>query len=419
MLHLPSKNNYGTKKEGNRSFEQCVKAKVETSQPGMKIYVTGAATTRFGELWGTSPRQLAKEAVTRALTDAGIRIERVQALFVGNMLSGMLGGQEHLGAFFAEELGLGVPAFKIEGACASGGLAFHNAVNSILSGQYETVVALGVEKMTDHKPEDVATALMGAGSEEERRAGSTFPGLYALLAREHMREYGTTERELAEVAVKNHYHASLNPNAQFHNVITPEQVLRSSKIADPLKLLDCSPISDGAAAAVLSSRRAKNSSARKPAVEIAASAVATDTLGIAQRKSMTELKATKEAGRTAFRLAGISTKDIDVAEVHDCFTIAEILAMEDLGFYKKGEAASAIARGETRLDASKHLVVNPSGGLKGCGHPVGATGIKQIVEIVEQLRGHTGARQVKGVKVGLAHNVGGSGATAVVHILKK
>jgi len=365
----------------------------------MKIYITGAATTKFGELWSASPRSLAREAVGNALKDALISEKNIQALFVGNMLSGMLGGQEHLGAFFAEELGISAPAFKIEGACASGGLALHNAVNSVLSGQYDTVVALGVEKMTDHKPEDVATALMGAGSDEERAAGATFPGLYAILARAHMQKFGTTEEDMAAVAVKNHFHASLNPNAQFHSPITVEQVMRSSRIADPLKLLDCSPISDGAAAVVVS---------RKKGIEILASTVATDTLGLAQRKSLTELAATREAGKKAFKIAGVSQKDIDVAEVHDCFTIAEILAMEDLGFCKKG-----------KFGTLKHLVVNPSGGLKGCGHPVGATGIKQVVEIVEQLRGRAGARQVKNARVGLTHNVGGSGATAVVHILKR
>lgn len=379
----------------------------------MNIYITGAATTKFGELWAISPRQLAGEAVGSALKDAGTNSGRVQALFVGNMLSGMLGGQEHLGAFFAEELGITAPAFKIEGACASGGLALHNAVNGVLSGQYDTVMVLGVEKMTDHKPEDVAIALMGAGSEEERAAGATFPGLYAILARAHMMEYGTTTEQLASVAVKNHYHASLNPNAQFHATLTIEQVVRSSRIADPLRLLDCSPISDGASAVVVTNKKSAHG------ITVAASAVATDSLGLAQRKSLTQLSATKEAGKRAYARAGITPNDVDVAEVHDCFTIAEILAMEDLGFFPRGKAAAAIAAGETKLGISRHLVVNPSGGLKGCGHPVGATGIKQVVEIVEQLRGRAGSRQVKKADIGLAHNVGGSGATAVVHILKK
>jgi acetyl-CoA C-acetyltransferase len=379
----------------------------------MKIYVNGAVTTQFGELWGVSPRSLARGSVESALKDAGIESGQVEALFVGNMLSGMLGGQEHLGAFFAEELGLSVPAFKVEGACASGGLALHNAVNSLLSGQYATVAVLGIEKMTDHKPEDVATALMGAGSEEERSAGATFPGLYAMLARMHIQEFGTTEEQLAAVAVKNHYHASLNPNAQFHNLLTVEQVMGSSKVADPLKLLDCSPISDGAAAVILSSKKAKGS------VEIAASVVATDSLGLAQRTHLTQLTSTQKAAQKAYHIAGIRADDVRVAEVHDCFTIAEVLAMEDLGFFPRGEAAVAIEKGETRLGVSTRVVVNPSGGLKGCGHPVGATGVKQVVELVEQLRGSAGKRQVDNATIGLSHNVGGSGATAVVHILKK
>ena len=379
----------------------------------MKLFVTGAATTKFGELWNASPRGLARHAVFEALKDAETTSSSVEALFVGNMLSGMLGGQEHLGAFFAEELGLAVPAFKVEGACASGGLALHNAVNSLLSGQYKTVAVLGIEKMTDHKPEDVATALMGAGSEEERSAGATFPGLYAILARIHMREFGTTEEDLAAVAVKNHLHASLNPNAQFHNTLTVEQVMKSSRIADPLKLLDCSPISDGAAAVILSTHKTQRG------VEVSASAVATDTLGLAQRKDLTQLTATREAAQKAYAIAGVTEADINVAEVHDCFTIAEVLAMEDLGFFPKGKAAAAIALGKTTVGNGKHVVVNPSGGLKGCGHPVGATGVKQIVELVDQLRGTAGKRQVSGARVGLAHNVGGSGATAVVHILKK
>jgi acetyl-CoA C-acetyltransferase len=378
----------------------------------MNIYVAGAATTKFGELWGVSPRALAKQAVEDALTDASLDVSRIDALFVGNMLSGMLGGQEHLGAFFAEELDLHVPAFKIEGACASGGLALHNAVNNVLSGQYGTVVVLGVEKMTDHKPEDVATALMGAGSESERLAGGTFPGLYAMLARAHMNEFGTTEEQLAAVAVKNHYHASLNPNAQFHSLLTIEHVMHSAKVADPLKLLDCSPISDGASALVITSKQTDGKSVR-----ILASCAATDSLGLPQRSSLLSLQATQTASAKAYSAAGVGPGDIDVAEVHDCFTVAEVLAMEDLGFYEKGKASAGIANGETTLGTAKRVVVNPSGGLKGCGHPVGATGVKQVAELVEQLRGRAKGRQVPGAKVGLAHNVGGSGATATVHIL--
>jgi len=380
----------------------------------MKIAVLGVGTTKFGELWDVSPRTLFREAVNEALEDAHLKIKDIDALYVGNMLSGILGGQENLGALFAEELGFSLPAFKIEGACASGGLAVHNAINSVLSGTYKRVLVVGIEKMTDHNPSEIAQALMAGGHEEERAAGVTFPGLYAILARAHIERYKTQERELAAVSVKNHYHASFNPRAQFQFEISPDQVHQSPPVAEPLRLLDCSPISDGAAAIIISN--IKNIKRRKP-VYITASSVATDSLGLAGRKDLTSLAAAVEAGKKAYQMAGISPADVDVAEVHDCFSIAEIIACEDLGFFGKGKAASEIARGETRLGMGRP-VVNPSGGLKACGHPVGATGVKQIAEIVTQLRGEAGKRQVKGAKIGLTHNIGGSGAVAVVHILE-
>ena len=381
----------------------------------MQIAVLSGATTKFGELWEQSPRSLAQEVVSQAIEQAGIEKKETQALFVGNMLAGILGGQENIGAFFADELGLEVPAVRIEGACASGGLAVHQAVLSLLTGKYQTVLILGIEKMTDYKPEEVAQALMAAGSDEERKAGLTFPGLYALMAQAHMEKYGTTEEEMAAVAVKNHFHACLNEKAQFKKEITIDDVLKSAKVADPLKLLDCSPISDGAAAIILSSKFKVQSSRDKP-VFIAASAVATDTLALADREDLISLKATKKAARKAYQMAGLGPEDIDLAEVHDCFTIAEIMAMEDLGFFEKGKAGQAILKGETKI-GGKGPIINSSGGLKAGGHPVGATGVKQIVEVFNQLSGQAGKRQVKGAKIGLAHNVAGSGALAVVHIL--
>ncbi|MBI5452357.1 thiolase domain-containing protein [Candidatus Gottesmanbacteria bacterium] len=378
-----------------------------------KVFILGASTTKFGELWSRSPRDLAKECVFQALEESGLELSDVEAIYVGNMLSGSLGGQDHLGAFFAEELGISVPAMKIEGACASGGLAMHAGFTAITSGLYKNVLVVGVEKMTDYKPEEVAKALMGAGADSEREAGATFPSLYAMIARSHMEKYGTTEKDMAEVAVKNHYHASLNSHAQFPHPITLEQVLKSSTVSSPLKLLDCSPITDGAAAVVLSQESGVRS---QESVNIIASAVATDTLGLAERKDLTTLKSAVDAAKKAYQMAKVAAQDIDVAEVHDCFTIAEIIAMEDLGFFPKGKAASAIREGKTRLGGRP--VVNTSGGLKACGHPVGATGVKQIVEIYRQLRGIAGKKQVKGAKLGLTHNVGGSGATAVIHILK-
>lgn len=377
----------------------------------MNVYIHGAGMTKFGELWDTSPRALAHLAYEKAINDPENKTKSIDALFVGNMLTGILGSQEHLGALFAEELGITGAAMRVEGACASGGLALHAAVNALASGQYETVAVLGIEKMTDHRPEDVASALMAAGSSEERATGVTFPGLYAMLARAYMEKYGATEEDLASVAVKNHFHASLNPLAQYPYVINIDAVMRSPYVADPLKLLDCSPITDGAAIVILSSKPSQ--------VQIAASVVATDTLGIAQRKTLTSLRAAKEAGAKAFEKAGVSPTDIDIAEVHDCFTIAEIIALEDLGFFPEGSAGKHIKNGEVTLGKSKKLVVNTSGGLKACGHPVGATGVKQLVELTDQLLGRAGKRQVIGATTGLSHNVGGSGATAVVHILKK
>jgi len=276
----------------------------------------------------------------------------------------------------------------------------------------------GVEKMTDVLTEEAASILGLAGDYEwEVFKGATFPTLYALMARRHMHEYGTTEEQLAMVAVKNHENAVLNPFAQFRKRISVEDVLASPVIASPLKLLDCSPLSDGAAAVVLASEEKVRELKIDTPVWIRASAQASDTLALHDRKDLTTLLATRVAAEQAYKQAKVEPKDIDVAEVHDCFTIAEILAIEDLGFFKKGEGGKAVEEGQTARNAK--ISVNTSGGLKACGHPVGATGVKQIVELTLQLRGDAGERQVTRAELGLAHNVGGSGATCVVHILSR
>lgn len=380
----------------------------------MKINILGTATTKFGELWDVSPRELAREAMHDALDASGLKPFQVDALFVGNMLSGILGNQTNLASLIVEELGAQVPAFRLEGACASGGLALHNAINSLNAGKYKTVLVLGLEKMTDHSQDEITSALSAAGSDEERMAGATFPGIYALMAQAYMREYNIDEETLATISVKNHYHGSLNPKAQFQSPITVADVMKSPKIADPLKLLDCSPVSDGASAVVITS---DSSIKTKKPVSIIASEVATDTLSLYNRKSFTSLSAVVNASQKAYQEAGLKPTDVDVAEIHDCFSISEAIAVEDLGFSKKGEGAKDIAKNKMTLFKGK-IICNPSGGLKACGHPVGATGIKQIVEITEQLRGEAGKRQVKSAKIGLAHNVGGSGAVAAIHILK-
>jgi len=378
----------------------------------MKINVLGVATTEFGELWDKSPRVLARQAVKEALEDSKMDISQIDALYVGNMLAGILGNQANLGALFAEELGLSVPAVRVEGACASGGLALNSAINSILSGQYENVLVLGVEKMTDSSQDDVTTGLMAAGSDDERMAGATFPGIYALIAQAYMDKYGVSEENLAAVSVKNHYHGSLNDKAQFRKAITVADVMKSGRIADPLKLLDCSPISDGASAIIIS----KNKPKKGKLVTILASEVASDTLSLHDRKSFVSLDSVVRSSTNAYKSAGIKPKDIDVAEIHDCFSIAEAIAVEDLGFSERGKGAIDIENGLMTIGKGE-IITNPSGGLKACGHPVGATGIKQIVEITTQLRNAAGDRQVKGAKIGLTHNVGGSGAVSVIHIL--
>ena len=375
----------------------------------MKIKVLGTGITKFGELWDQSLESLAEEASLEAIHDSRITINDIEAVYVGNMIYGKTANQDQLGALIASKLGLKGGSLRVEGACASGGLAVHLACQSIQAGTYKNVLVVGVEKMTDVGTSEITSALMGAGSEMERKAGLTFPGLYALMAKTHMEKYGTTKKHLAEVSVKNHFHASMNDKAQFPFEITLEKALKSPEICSPLTLFDASPITDGAAAVVLSSENDGKG------VYITGSAVATDTVDLSDRKSLTEIPATKEASQKALKMAGVDIKDIDIAEVHDCFTIAEILAMEDLGFCKKGEGGDFIKKGYTRLGGK--MPVNTSGGLKACGHPVGATGVKQIVEIATQLLGKAGKRQAKDVKIGLTQNVGGSGATVVVHVL--
>lgn len=383
-----------------------------------EVAIIGAGLTKFGERWELGLRELMAEAGVNALTDANISSDSVQIVYGSTMASGRFVGQEHTAALLADQLGFNnIPAVRVENACASGGSALRQGYIAIASGMYDIVVVGGVEKMTDVTTAEATTALGGAGDQEwELSQGITFPGLYALIARRHMHDYKTTEEQMASVAVKNHDNAMKNKYAQFHKRLTIADVLGSKVVADPLKVFDCSPISDGAAVVVL----APLESARKyndTPIHIAASTQASDTLSLAERESLTELKATKIAAANAYKQGKTTANKINVAEVHDCFTIAEILAMEDLGFYKKGEAAKAIEKGETTINSK--LSVNTSGGLKGCGHPVGATGIKQAVEITMQLRGEAGERQVDCAEIGLTHNVGGSGATAVVHIYKR
>ncbi len=384
----------------------------------MNVAIIGIGLTQFGEFWERSYRDLITEAGINAIKDAKIDGIEIQSLYVGSMTPGLFIQQEHIGALVADNAGLcGIPATRVEAACASGGLALRQAYLAIKSGAADIVVAGGVEKMTDASTEHATVALAGAADQEwEAFHGVTFPALYAMMARRHMIEFGTTEEQMAQVAVKNHHNGALNPNAQYRKPVTLEEVMNSSMVADPLKLLDCSPITDGAAAVILASQKKAKELCDNP-VWITAAGQASDTLAIHDRKSLCRTEAAVKASKMAYKEAGVGAGDIDVAEVHDCFTIAELMAIESLGFCEVGCGGKFTEDGETSLKGSKP--VNTSGGLKAKGHPVGATGIAQAIEIAMQLRGEAGKRQIDGAKVGLTHNVGGSGATCVVHILQK
>lgn len=380
------------------------------------ISLIGYYTTQFGELWDKSLSDLIEEAIIGVLKNSNLDKKQIDAIFFGNMLAGVLENNLHAPSKIAEILGVNIPIFRVEAACASGGVAFHLAKNYFESKQGKTVLVIGAEKMTDYSPEETTSALVSAASGEEQEAGLTFPGLYALMANYYLQKYKYAEENLAYVGVKNHFHGTLNEKAHFRKKITIEQILKSPYIAYPLKVLDSSPISDGASAVVLTNDKSLIKKSKNQ-VSILASEVATDTISLNKRKKIDEILATKIVGVKAFFNAGINRKEINVAEVHDCFSIAEILAMEDLGFWKKGEGGKRIKELSTMFGSSGDLIVNTSGGLKASGHPVGATGIKQIGEIYLQLTGQATNRQVKNSKYGLAHNVGGSGGTAVVTIL--
>jgi len=378
-----------------------------------EVAVIGAGMTRFGELWDSSLRQLFADAALEALKSAGA--DRVDSVYVGNMSAGKFVDQEHLAPLVVGELGLsGVPATRVESACASGGVALRQAFIEVASGMSDLVLAAGVEKMTDGA--DVTAALATASDQElEAYQGITFPGLYAMIARAHMERFGTTEEDLAWVSVKNHKHGALNPKAQFGREVTLEQVMGSSMVAEPLRLLHCSPVSDGAAAVLLCPLDQAKRYTKRP-VQIVGSGLATASMALADRPDPATLEAVKQAVEQAYSMAGIGPGDIQIAEVHDCFSIAEICCIEAAGLVEKGKGGEAARTGFTALGG--RVPVNTSGGLKSKGHPVGASGIAQAIEVFEQLRGDAGPRQVEGARIGLAQNMGGSGASAVAHVFR-
>ena len=383
------------------------------------VVVIGVGITKFGELWDKSFRQLIAEAGSRAIIDSGISGTEIDALYVGSMSAGRFVGQEHVGALVADASGFSlmhIPSIRVESACASGGIAFRQGYFSVASGMNDIVVVGGIEKMTDVVGTE-ASNILATGLDQEWEAffGATFPGIYAMIATKHMNDFGTTREQLAQVAVKNHANGALNPYAQFKKEIKLESVLNAPMVAYPLGMLDCSPVSDGAATLILCAAEKAKKYTDKP-VKIIGSGQASDTLPLHGRNDICTFESTTYAARMAYKRANIEPSKIDVAEVHDCFTIAEILAIEDLGFVKKGDGGKAIDNKITTFDGK--IPVNPSGGLKAKGHPVGATGVAQIGEIVLQLRGEADKRQVKDAKIGLTHNVGAGGASCVVNILE-
>jgi acetyl-CoA C-acetyltransferase len=380
------------------------------------VAVIGLGKTAFGAFPDRDLRSLAVEAISNALADAHMTTRDVEAFYLGNFAGPSFVGQNHLAPYVAGAAGfIGVPCTRIEDACASSGSAFFHAWQAVASGLYDAVVVAGVEKMTSQPTPVVTEILAGAGDMSgEGRAGATFPALFAMIARRHMHQYGTTREQLAAVAVKNHANGALNPLAHMRKQITLDQALAGKPIAEPLTVYDCSLISDGAAAVVLvPSYRAHRHTTRY--AKVLSVAQTSDFVSLDAKDDITEFPAVCRAGLQAYEAAGCGPKDIDFAEVHDCFTIAEIIATEDLGFVKKGEGGPFAEKGCTAI--SGPLPVNTSGGLKSKGHPVGATGVGQICDVVMQLRGDAGARQVKKHRTGLAQNLGGSGGTCVVTIL--
>jgi acetyl-CoA C-acetyltransferase len=379
-----------------------------------EVAMVAAGMTPFGELWNLSLRDLFVEAAAEALSQAGV--DHVDDIYVGNMSGGQFVGQEHVAPLMADHLGLaGVCATRVESACASGGAALRLGYMAVRSGMSDVVLVAGVEKMTDGA--DVTSVLASAADQEtEVYHGITFPGLYAMIARAHMEAHGTTEEDMAWVSVKNHAHGAKNPKAQFPRVITVDDVMNSSVVADPLRLLNCSPVSDGAAAVLLCPLDQAHKYTDNP-VRITGSGQATGSMALADRKDPAALDAVALSGERAFKMAGVAGKDIDVAEVHDCFSISEICCVEALSLVCPGEGARAAREGTTALGGS--IPVNTSGGLKAKGHPVGATGVAQAIEMFEQLRGEAGARQVQDARIGLTQNMGGSGASSVVHIFER
>lgn len=383
------------------------------------VSIIGIGETRMGKLVDYTLRDMILEAGEKAIKDAGIERSAIQALYVGNFIGQPLTGQGHMGSMVSEVLQLGtIPSVRTEGACASGSLAFRMAMAAIQAGWYDIVLVGGAEKMT-HQPTPKITDAIASAMDYEKEAlqGFTFPANFAMIANRYFYEYRNVKKEMAQCAVNAHANAFLNPDAQMGKIIDLDKAMNAAMIADPLGLFDCSLTTDGAAFVVLAATDVANAICPKERiVDVIGTGHAGNTVSLFSKPVITSFSATKAAAKQAYEQAGLKPEDIDFAEVHDCFTITQIINTEDLGFFEAGHGGDAVAEGKTARDGSKPI--NVSGGLKAKGHPIGATGLSQLYEVVTQLRGEAGERQLKKADIGLAHNLGGTAGTCVINILK-
>jgi len=381
-----------------------------------KVAILGIGQTRVDEHWDKTLLELAGEAIFAALNDAGR--DRVEGLFVGNMLASQLEKQSHLGALIADWIGFrGIEAMTVETACSSGAMALRMGVMAIASGMMDSVIALGVEKMTDTPPRETTAALATAADADwEVVHGITFVSLNALVMRRYMYEYGWKHEDFAPFSVNAHANGAKNPFASFQMPITLEQYKKAPMISAPINLMDSSPIGDGAAAVLLVPADSLQKRGGRPLITIEGSASATDSVAVHDRHDPLWLSAAEKSALTAYRQAGVGPDDIDFFEIHDAFSIMSALSLEACGFAERGQGPRLALDGE--ITPQGRIPITTLGGLKARGHPVGATGAYQIAEVVQQLRGEAGPAQIDGLKVGMAQNIGGSGATIVTHILK-
>ena len=381
-----------------------------------KVAILGIGQIKIDEHWDLSLRELGGNAAFAAMQDAGM--DKVDALFVGNMLSPLVSGQNQLGTFFSDWIGLWKQeAVKVEAACASGAAALRAGLMAVASGDIDSALVVGVEKMTDKAGHDVTSALAtAADADYEVEQGISFVGINALVMRRYMYEFGWKHADFAPFSINAHANAMHNPYARLHQKLNVEQFEKSSMVATPINLMDASPIGDGAAAVVIVPAERVTSLGHRPRITVAGSASATDSIAVHSRKDPMFLSAAYASSKRAYELAGVTPEDIDVFELHDAFSIMSALSLEACGFAERGQGVRLGLDNE--ISPHGRVPVCTRGGLKARGHPVGATGMYQIVEVVQQLRGECGKTQVDGARIGMAQNIGGSGATIITHILK-